>query len=144
MHLQLGKRADYSVRAILHLAMHWDSPGRQKARVIAEAMDIPDKYLPQVLAALARVGLVSSEPGPDGGYRLATDPASLTLLDVIEAVEGPIVSVECVLRGGPCHWRDRCAVHETWSQAQDALRARLDRTTFADLAAVEASLTAEG
>lgn len=139
MRMELGRRADYSVRAMLYLARHWGSPGRHKARAIATGMGIPEKYVPQVLAALVRTGLVDSEPGPDGGYRLAMSPGEITLLGVIEAVDGPISSEECILRGGTCAREDRCAVHETWASAQRALRARLGETTFAELAVGPAS-----
>lgn len=139
MKMELGRRADYSIRAVLHLARNWGGPGRQKARAIAVGMGIPEKYIPQVLAALVRTGLVESVPGPEGGYRLAVDPGDITLLALIEAVDGPISSEECILRGGVCAWEDRCAVHETWASAQRALRARLGETTFAELAVGPAS-----
>jgi Rrf2 family protein len=140
MHLNLGRRADYAVRAVLDLARHWESPDRRKSRSIAEEMVIPAKYLPQVLTVLVRAGIVDSVSGPDGGYRLAEPPEEITLLDVIEAVEGPLGSSECVLRGGPCHWEGRCAIHEPWAEAQEALVRRLDATTFADLALADAVL----
>lgn len=140
MKMELGKRADYSVRAVLFLAMHWGEPGRQKARSIATSVSIPENYLPQVMAPLVRAGIVASGSGPDGGYVLARDPASVTLLGVIEASEGPIQSTECVLRGGVCRREDMCAVHDTWVDAQSALRQQLDNTNFSQLAAVEASL----
>jgi Rrf2 family protein len=140
MQMRLGKRTDYAIRAVLDLARHESANGRRKSRQIAETMDIPEKYLPQVLAALVHAGLVDSETGPDGGYRLAVPAGRLSLLQVVEAVEGPITSAECVLRGGPCHWEDRCAVHERWAGAQDAMRRHLDGTTFADLAAADEAL----
>lgn len=140
MRLELGKRADYSIRAVLYLARQWGKPGRSKAREISAAVEIPESYLPQVLATLVREGLVDSEPGPDGGYTLAGDPSSVTLLRVIEASEGPIASTECVLRGGMCMRDNRCAVHDTWSEAQEALRQRLAATDFSHLAAIEKML----
>lgn len=137
MRMELGRRADYSIRAILDLARSWETPGRRKAREIATEMGIPENYIPQVLAALVRTGLVDSEPGPEGGYRLAVDPGKISLLGLIESIDGPIASSECVLRGGVCSWGDRCAIHESWVSAQETLRERLRQTTFADLAAVE-------
>ncbi len=142
MRMQLGRQADYSIRAVLHLARRWGAPGRQKAKAIAADMAIPETYIPQVLAALVRTGMVDSAAGPDGGYRLALDPAEVTLLGVIEAIDGPISSSECILRGGACSWGDRCAIHESWAAAQEALRRRLAHTSFADLAAVEAEMRA--
>lgn len=138
--MELGKRADYSVRAVLYLAMHWSESGRQKAKSIATSVSIPEKYLPQVMAPLVRAGIVDSGAGRDGGYVLARDPTNVTLLQVIEASDGPIQSTECVLRGGVCRRDDMCAVHETWVEAQTALRKRLDKTSFSQLAAIETAL----
>lgn len=140
MRLELGKRADYSIRAVLHLARHWGEPGRQKAKAISEAVSIPAAYLPQVLTTLVKEGIVSSDPGPNGGYVLAREPAKITLLQVVEASEGPIASTECVLRGGVCMRDNRCAVHDSWYGAQQALRDRLNRNNFAQLAAIESEL----
>jgi Rrf2 family protein len=140
MRMQLGRKADYAIRAVLHLARHWGTPGRRKGRQIAEDMGIPANYLPQVMAELVRVGVVDSETGPDGGYRLARAPAEVNLLELIESIDGAIESRECILRGGVCAWGDRCAIHETWAAAQEALRQRLGQTTFADLNEVEAQL----
>ena len=140
MRLDLGKRADYAIRAVLGLARHIDANSLIKSRDIAAEMDIPAKYLPQVLATLVRTGLVESEPGPDGGYRLTQAPEEVTLLDVIEGVEGPLRSAECILRGGPCHWETACAVHEPWVQAKEAMCSSLASTTFGDLVAADATL----
>lgn len=138
MKLELGKRADYSVRAVLYLAMH-SGDRRQKARTIATSVSIPEKYLPQVMAPLVRAGIVDSGSGRDGGYILTRDPADVTLLQVIEASEGPIQSTECVLRGGVCRRDDKCAVHNTWLEAQNALRQRLATTNFSQLADIESA-----
>lgn len=141
MELRLGRRADYAIRAVLDLARHADG-GRRKARSIAEAMDVPLSFLPQILADLARAGIVSSQTGPDGGYALAEDPDRTTVLAVIETVDGELTAAECVLRGGPCRWDDVCAVHLAWARAQEALRGELARTTFAELATIDAAIEA--
>jgi Rrf2 family protein len=144
MQMSLGKRADYAIRAVLDMAKHWPTGQRRKSRDIAAEMGIPAKYLPQVLAALVRGGLIDSGTGPDGGYRLASPPDTLTLLEVVEAVEGPLKSTECVLRGGPCHWDIRCAIHESWAGAQEAMRQRLRESNFGDLARVDSVLERHG
>ena len=94
MQIVLGSRGDYSVRAVLHLARH---PGRQRRREISQAMDIPDKYLPQILARLVRAGIARSAVGRHGGYELARSAGSISLLEVVEVAEGPIRSQKCVL-----------------------------------------------
>jgi Rrf2 family transcriptional regulator, iron-sulfur cluster assembly transcription factor len=130
--LSLGRKADYAIRATLDLAEH-HGLRRRKAREIGEAMAVPTTYLPQILAVLVRAGLAESVAGPHGGYGLARDPATISLLDVVIAVDGEMEAPVCVLRGGPCRWEGHCAVHETWSRAKQAMLDELSATTFADL-----------
>ncbi len=131
MQVVLGSRGDYTVRAVLYLARH---PGRQRRRAIASAMEIPDNYLPQILGALVRAGIARSTIGRQGGYELARPAERISLREVIEVAEGPIRSQKCVLRGGPCYWGDKCAMHDAWIAAEEALTSRLGTTTFGDLA----------
>lgn len=138
MELSLGRRADYALRAALDLANHADD--RRKSREIGDGMDIPMTYLPQIMAQLVRAGLVDSFAGPRGGYVLARPAVAVSLLEVIEAVEGDPASTECILRGGPCHWDGICAMHVPWSRAQQAMLDRLGATTLAEVAAIDEAL----
>lgn len=131
MELALGRRADYAIRATLDLAAHVGE--RRKAREIGDATAVPSSYLPQILAALVHHQIASSVAGPRGGYGLARSPDEISLLDVVTAVDGEVNGKDCVLRSGPCHAEDRCAVHDTWSRAQQALLDHLSSTTFAYL-----------
>jgi Rrf2 family protein len=132
MDVSLSRRADYAVRAMLALAPTWpDGPSRTIAE-IAHEMSLPRAYTPQVVGALIDAGLVTSRPGRGGGYRLAKDPRDVSMLEIVEAADGPLRLERCTLRGGPCRWEDSCAVHDTWVGAIDALRTALAR---ADLAA---------
>ena len=142
MRLDLGRRADYAIRAVVDLARHHGNGTRRKAREIAEEMAIPRNFVPQILADLVRVGMVTSVAGPDGGYTLARRPSELSLLEVVEAIDGEVASTECVLRGGPCRWDGVCAVHVPWSRAQQALRDELAKTSFQDVADIDAGLEA--
>jgi Rrf2 family protein len=131
LQIVLGSRGDYSVRAVLYLARH---PGRQRRREISAAMDIPDKYLPQILAALVAGRIIGSTVGRAGGYELARPPSRISLREVVEVAEGPIRSDKCLLRSGPCYWAQKCALHDAWTAAGAALSDQLGATTFADLA----------
>ena len=133
MRLELTKRGDYAVRAMLALA-RGSANGLLSARRIADAMDIPVRFLPQVLADLQRAELVEAAPGRAGGYRLTRDAATISLLEVIEAVEGDSRRRSCVLRGGPCGLDGHCDVHEVFFQGQEALRGTFAASTLADLA----------
>ena len=138
MDLALGRRADYSLRAVLDLARH-DDGGYRSSRVIAEAMDVPATWLPELLAALGDAGIVTSTTGRSGGHRLARPATAITLLDVVDAVEPERVPT-CVLRGGPCAWEGRCAFHEPWTAAKRAMLDQLASTTFADVVALDLTL----
>jgi Rrf2 family transcriptional regulator, iron-sulfur cluster assembly transcription factor len=139
MRLELTKRGDYAVRAMLALARV--TPGKPgtaallSARRISDAMGIPVRFLPQVLTDLQRAGLVEAAPGRAGGYRLARSAERISLLDVIEAVEGDSRRRTCVLRGGPCGLDGTCDVHDVFFRGQEALLATLQRSTLAELAA---------
>ena len=132
MRLELTKRGDYGVRAMLALARA-PTATLVSARRIAEAMDIPVRFLPQVLGDLSRAGLVQSTPGRSGGYRLARPAAEVSLLDVIEAVEGDSRRRTCVLRGAPCGLDGYCDVHAVFFAGQEALLAALAAATLQSL-----------
>ncbi len=139
MRITLGKKGDYSVRAVLDLAIY-HRRGRRKAQEIAASMRIPEKYLARILADLVHSGLISATAGPGGGYELRRPPSQICLLDVVEAAEGRIELQDCVLRGRPCGSSGQCAVHQAWSEAQEAMARRLRRTTFAEIARRELPL----
>lgn len=141
MRAVLSRKGDYSVRAVLDLASHTEQ-GRRKAREIATTMDIPERYLGQILANLVREGLLVAVAGPDGGYALAREPEEITLLEVVEASEGSIGLDECVLKGGLCDWESVCPVHVAWSRAQAAFANELRVATFADFASIDAAIAA--
>ena len=133
MRLELTKRGDYGVRAMLALA-RGSGNGLLSARRIALAMDIPVRFLPQVLGDLQRGGLVEAMPGRSGGYRLARDPSKISLLEVIEAIEGDSRRRSCVLRGGPCGADGTCDVHDVFAAGQEAIRGHFAASMLADLA----------
>lgn len=143
MRMELTKRGDYAVRAMLALtrsaarhpaATPASGNGLLSARRISDAMAIPVRFLPQVLTDLQRAGLVEAAPGRTGGYRLARGADTISLLDVIEAVEGDSRRRTCVLRGGPCGKDGTCDVHDIFFRGQEALLDTLGRATLADLA----------
>lgn len=142
MQTTLGRTGDYGVRAVLDVARAHGA-GRRKTREIAGAMNIPVRYLSQILALLVRADILTATAGPSGGYELARTPDDLTLLDVVEAVEGPVSLDRCVVRGIPCSSDGICAVHDAWSAAQDAMVDRLRDTTFAELVARDRELRAD-
>jgi Rrf2 family protein len=132
MRLELTRRGDYAVRAMLALAEH-DGDGWLSVARISATMGIPERFLPRVMTELVRNGLVEGRLGRTGGYRLARPAAAITLLDVIRAVEPDDGERTCVLRGGPCGRDGTCAVHGVFSDARSAMTERLSRARLADL-----------
>ena len=142
MDLALTRRGDYAVRAALCLAQRSGQGGYVKIREVAQTMALPACYTRRVLRLLAEAGLAEARAGRDGGYRLTRPPAEVALLEVVEAAEGPFALERCILRGGPCHWEQACAVHAAWSAAVQACRDSLGRTSLADLVAADVRLEA--
>lgn len=130
--MELTKRGDYAIRAMLALARAPE--GRlTSVRRIAEEMSIPVRFLPQVMSDLAAADLVEAMTGRTGGYRLARSSREITILDVVEAVEGDSRRRTCVLRGGPCGLDGHCDVHDVFFAAQDAMLGKLGSASLADL-----------
>lgn len=131
MRLQLTRRADYAIRTVICLGR--EGRGRLlPAPVIAERMAVPPRFLPQIMQDLARAGLVEAAVGRGGGYRLAREPGRISLLEVIEAVEGDARRRTCVLSSSDCDAGRPCDVHHLFARAQDALLDRLEEATVLD------------
>ncbi len=131
MRLELTRRGDYAVRGMLALARA--GLGQMTSAEIADATAIPAGYVPPVMGDLVRAGLVSNRRGRRGGYRLAMPPSEVSLLAIVEAVEGDSRRRTCVLRGGPCRRDGACDVHEAFFRAQEALIGSLASVSLADL-----------
>lgn len=133
MRLELTKRGDYAVRAMLALAGETTADWLSVRRISA-GMAIPERFLPAVMTDLVRAGLVEGRPGRTGGYRLRRPADTISLLDVIDAVEPEPEARTCVLRGGPCGLDGRCAVHDAFSSARTSMVERLDEVTLDQVA----------
>jgi len=132
--IQLTREGEYGIRSVVHLAMH----GQERvvlARDIAQVQDIPESFLRKILQTLVRNGLIRSRRGAKGGFVLAKPPEQVTLLEIIEAVEGPLLLNKCVLGLGECDRESFCPVHTVWVEAQRRLTDVLGGTTIADVIA---------
>jgi Rrf2 family protein len=136
------RRTDYGVRALITLAQ--SHPYGKAAPAISKDMDIPVGFLRQVLQELGRGGLVDSQPGRAGGYRLSKDPSEITVYEIIEALEHSNDEPACALDSGPCHWEKACAIHWVWMAAKDAFREKLQGATLEQIATDDAKLRAGG
>jgi Rrf2 family protein len=100
---------------------------------VSSAMSIPERFLPRVMADLVKAGLVVGHRGRTGGYRLARPAGSISLLDIIGAAEPEHDDRTCILRGGPCGIDGRCAVHDAFSGARNAMLDRLGATPLSEV-----------
>jgi Rrf2 family protein len=129
MQASLGRKGDYSVRALLDIARQRGE--RRKAREIAGEMDIPLRFLTQILAEFVQHNLLEAVAGPTGGYVLARPAEDISLLEIVEAAEGPIAL-----------WEDSCPVHIPWARAQNAMAEQLANTSLADLIGIAGEIDA--
>jgi Rrf2 family protein len=132
--MQLTRAADYAIRVMVHLASC--APGTRASRTeLAVASKCPEHFLPKVLQALTRAGLVISHRGNTGGFELAISHRnSATVLEIVEAVEGPIHLNSCLASEDECQLQSWCPAYSVWNEAQNALTCVLRRANIADLA----------
>jgi Rrf2 family protein len=130
--MQITRQADYAVRAVLHLA-ELKNGGRAPTSKIASEQHIPPSFLAKIVSQLSVAGVVQTSRGARGGVSLAREPDAITLLEVVEAIDGPITLNECVNDPRSCPFADHCKVHNIWCKAQAELVQKLSSTNFASL-----------
>ena len=127
MRLQLTRRGDYAIRAMLLLAQESEV---MTGADIARRTNIPERLVRQVLGQLVRAGLVHARLGRRGGYWLAEEGNAIPILAIVEAVEGDARAQRCVVSGAQCDAANRCQVHDIFASAQEALISRLAKATL--------------
>jgi Rrf2 family transcriptional regulator, cysteine metabolism repressor len=131
----ISKKTDYATRAVLALAIVQDDRAL-KMHEIAARTHVPESLLEQILSQLRGAGIVRSERGPHGGYRLNHAPEDITLERVVRLFQGPLAPISCATRSEPepCAMELGCSLQGAWREVRDATIAILERKTFADLA----------
>lgn len=122
MRLEITQRAELAVRALVTLE---DVSGRLKSADLAGMLGTTAGFVPQVMGPLVRVGWVRSVPGPTGGYELARELDTLSVLDVIETIDGPTDTGRCVVAERVCDPKEPCVLHVAWARARAELRSSL-------------------
>ena len=133
--MQITRQADYAVRAVLYLA-RLGQEDRAATSQVAQEQHIPPSFLAKIISQLSIAGLLHTSRGARGGVMLAREPKDITLLEVIEAIDGPIMLNECVGDTGSCTFDEECPLRPVWCEAQNELVARLKNTNFAQLVAL--------
>lgn len=127
--MQITRQADYALRAMLFLA-RLERYQRAPTSYIAEEMEIPPSFLAKIISQLSIAGLIHTSRGARGGVSLARKPEDINLLDVVEAIDGPITLNECVQDPSVCTFGDNCPLHEVWCEAKAELVRKLRESTF--------------
>ncbi len=137
--MQLSTKARYAARALVELAKS-SGQGPVKLRDIAANQNISLKYLEQVMFPLRAGGYVRTQKGSQGGYLLVKAPEKITLLEIVQCVEGSVTPVSCADDPDLCDRSEVCAVRDAWVGLKDAIHNELGKITLADLAEKQKAL----
>jgi len=128
----LSRRADYGVRAMVDIALQHPTT-RTVVSEIAKRQDLPSSFLAKIVPMLARAGLVRTSLGAAGGIMLAIPPEEISLLQIIEAIDGPFALNLCSLNPADCPHYANCPACQVWGKAQTQLNQTLAQTRLSDL-----------
>ncbi len=132
--LRLTKKADYSLIALKHFALCLRRDRQAvSAKEVADSCGIPLPILSKLLQKLGKSGFLSSEYGTNGGYRLARDPSQISALEVIRAIDGPIVLANCFTEGAFCGHSGRCTVKKPLRKIHEGILKLLDSVSIEDM-----------
>lgn len=140
--MQLSTKARYATRAMIELALNYESVPIQ-LNDIACRQNISVKYLEQIMGPLRTRGFVRTQKGSRGGYHLAADPQEITLLDIVESVEGSLAPVACVDDEESCDRTELCVTRSVWCRVKDAIEKELSSKTLAEMAAEQGKIYGE-
>ena len=130
--MQITRQADYALRAMIFLAK-LEPNQRAATSQIAEVQHIPPSFLAKIISQLSIAGLIHTSRGARGGVSIARSPEDISVLEVVEAIDGPIALNECTGSGGSCQFGEDCPMRPIWCNTQDELIDRLRHTTFAQV-----------
>jgi Rrf2 family protein len=136
--MRLTRETEYALRGLIALARRPRGTAVPLSG-LAGADDLPASFLAKIFQKLARHGIVQARRGAGRGYTLAIAPEAVTVLEVIEAVEGSDYLDRCLFWGGRCGGSNPCLLHDRWASLKPQLQALLEGTTLADLTATSAS-----
>lgn len=136
--MQITRQADYALRAMLYLSQ-LEPTQRAATSQIAEEQHIPPSFLAKIISQLSIAGLIHTSRGARGGVSLARNPEEVTVLEVVEAIDGPIALNECTHSTSACPFGDGCPLRPLWCETQAELVNRLRSTTFAQFARQQTS-----
>lgn len=131
--MQITRQADYALRAMLYLS-RLDLTQRASTSQIAREQRIPPSFLAKIISQLSIAGLIHTSRGARGGVTLSRSPEQISILDVVEAIDGPIQLNECTFSTENCPFGDECPIRDIWCSAQQELVGRLRSANFGQFA----------
>ena len=136
--MQITRQADYALRAMLYLAQLAPNV-RAATSQIAEEQSIPPSFLAKIISQLSIAGLIHTSRGARGGVSLAHQPEDISILEVVEAIDGPISLNECCVDAESCPFGEKCPLRPLWCEAQSGLVEKLKTTTFSQFVTQQAA-----
>jgi Rrf2 family protein len=130
--MQITRQADYSLRAMMYLAK-LEPNQRAATRQIASEKQIPPSFLAKIISQLSIAGFIHTSRGARGGVMLARPAEEISVLDVVEAIDGPISVNECTISSAGCPFSGNCPLHDLWCGVQLEMITKLKSTNFAQL-----------
>ncbi|HHY88791.1 MAG TPA: Rrf2 family transcriptional regulator [Chloroflexi bacterium] len=127
--MQITRQADYALRAMLYLSKMGPNQ-RAATSQIAEEQRIPPSFLAKIISQLSIAGLIHTSRGARGGVSLARPPEEISILEVVEAIDGPLALNECTLSASGCLFGEECPLRSLWCDTQEELVQRLASTSF--------------
>ncbi len=134
--MEITRQADYALRAMLFLAKL--GPDQHAAiSVIATDRKIPQFFLAKIISQLSIAGLIHTSRGAHGGVSIARSPSEISLLEVVEAIDGPISLNECVVNAKSCDFNGECPLNKIWCETQQTLVIKLRTTSFEEVVSLK-------
>lgn len=134
--MKISTKGRYGLRILLDLAMH-QSKGPVNLGDISTRQGISEKYLWQVINLAKAAGLITSSRGPRGGYAIARPTDQITVLEIVSALEGPVVLVDCLDKAECCERNPACVTREVWAQVEDSMKKTMSGITLQDLVVMQ-------
>ena len=142
--MKVSTKGDYGIRALIELTHHLGEARPTQSSEIAARQSIPESYLEQLLTTLRRAGFIRSVRGPQGGHALIRDPQELRVSEVIVALEGSILPIDCLDDSSACSKSGGCAQRDMWQAVREAILNVLESTTIGELAERDRAVQAGG
>ena len=131
--MKISTKGRYGLRILLDIALYRVGDKPRMIREIASNQEISEKYISRLIIELRKAGMVKSIRGSKGGYRISREPKEITLLDVVEVMEGPVSIVDCVSARDCCPRIASCVTREIWTELNNQIREALQKITLQEI-----------